>query len=215
VSRLLRLPRRLRRTSDERGQGLVELTMVVPVILLLLVSMLEFGLAFNDVLTIGYGSREGARAGSALAYGGATSCTPSTDPGGVDKTAVAAIERILKSPGSDVAMNDIVEIRLFKATSTGAEQGGLVNVWTYTPNAGPDVDPGPGAAKLDFSETSHGWNACTRVNSGGNPDSFGVTIVYTYRLTTPLAAVLSFIGGSQAATITFRETTVMALNPTD
>jgi hypothetical protein len=211
----MRLPRRSRRTGDQRGQGLVELTLVVPIILLLLVSMLEFGMAFNDVLTIGYGSREGARTASALADGNATSCSPSTDPSGVDKTAVAAIERILKSPGSDVAMTDIVEIRLFKATSTGAQQGSFVNVWTYTPGAGPDVDPGAGAATLDFSESSHGWNACTRVNSGGNPDSVGVQIVYTYRLTTPLAAVLSLIGGSQAATITFRETTVMALNPTD
>lgn len=202
------------RAGDERGQGLVELTVVLPVILLLLVSMLEFGMAFNDVLTIGYGSREGARAGSALAHGGATSCTPSTDPGSVDSTVIAAVQRIIKSPGSDVDLSDIQQIRIFKATSTGAESGSNVNVWSYAPGAGPDVDPGPGAARLDFAETSHGWNACSRVNTGSNPDSLGVQIVYRYRLTTPLAAVLNLVGGSQAATITFRETTVMALNPT-
>ena len=205
---------RATRTGDERGQGLVELSIVLPVMLLLLVSMLEFGMAFNDLLTIGYASREGSRAGAALATGKALSCSPSTDPGGVDSTVIAAVQRIVKSPGSDVELADITQIRIYKATSTGAQSGAFVNVWTYTPGAGPDVDPGPGAARLDFSESSHGWNVCSRVNTGSDPDSIGVQVVYRYRLTTPLAAVLDLIGGSQASTITLRETTVMALNPT-
>jgi hypothetical protein len=191
----------------------VELVLVVPVVLLLLVSMLEFGMAFNDLLTVGYATREGARAGSALAQGGATSCSPATDPGGVDKTVVAAIQRILKSPGSDVVMSDVLQIRIYRATSTGAQSGSLVNVWTHTPGAGPDVDPGPGAARLDFSEASHAWDACSRVNSGSTPDSMGVQVVYRYRLTTPLAGVLQLVGGDHAATITLRDQTVMALNP--
>ena len=70
-----------RQTGDERGQGLVELSAVLPIILILLVGMLEFGMAYNDLLTIGYASREGARAGSALAKGGATTCTPVHRPG--------------------------------------------------------------------------------------------------------------------------------------
>jgi hypothetical protein len=210
---LLRVVRPKRPPGDERGQGLVELSLVLPIILLLLVSMLEFGMAFNDLLTVGYASREGARAGSALANGGATSCSP-TDPAGVDAIAIAAVQRIIRSPGSDVVLSDIQEIRIFRATSTGAQSGSAVNVWTYAPGAGPDVDPGPGTIRIDFRETSHGWDVCSRVNSGPNPDSIGVQIVYRYQLTTPLAAVLNLVGGSQAATITFREQTVMALNPT-
>ena len=96
---------------------------MLPIILILLVGMLEFGMAYNDLLTVGYASREGARAGSALAKGGATSCTPSTDPGGVDKTVIAAVQRIVKSPGSDVEIQDIQQIRIYKATSTGAQSG--------------------------------------------------------------------------------------------
>jgi hypothetical protein len=75
------------------------------------------------------------------------------------------------------------------------------------------VDPGPGAARLDFSEASHAWDACSRVNSGSTPDSMGVQVVYRYRLTTPLAGVLQLVGGDHAATITLRDQTVMALNP--
>jgi hypothetical protein len=203
------------RHRDERGQGVVELTMVVPIILLLLLGILEFGMMFNDLLTIGYASREGSRAGAALAHGRTTSCSPSTDPDGVDKTVIAAIQRILKSPGSDVKLPDIQELRIFKATSTGAQSGSYVNVWRYTPGTGPEIDPGPGVDRLDFTETSHGWNVCSRINSGAGPDSIGVQINYLYRLTTPLAFVVKLVGGSQAATISLQEKTVMALNPTD
>jgi hypothetical protein len=191
----------------------VEFVILVPVLLVLLVSMLEIGMAFNDLMTIGYGTREGARAGSAMANGAVASCTGGTDPAGVDKTVIAAIQRILKSPGSDVELSDIDRILIYRATSQG-EPAGAVNVWRYTPGAGPDVDPGPGAARLDFSETSHGWDACSRVNSGARPDSIGVRIEYRYRLTTPLAGLIGLIGGTQAATIQFSERTVMALNPT-
>ena len=131
-----RLTRRAAATGDERGQGLVELSVVLPIILLLLVGMLEFGMAFNDLLTIGYASREGSRAGAALATGKALSCSPSTDPGGVDKTVIAAVQRIVKSPGSDVELADITQVRIYKATATGAQSGAFVNVWTYTPGAG-------------------------------------------------------------------------------
>ena len=38
---------------------------------------------------------------------------------------------------------------------------------------------------------------------------------YTYRLTTPLQAVVSMVGGSQAATMAMDDQTIMALNPTN
>lgn len=208
-----RAPRPAGRAA-EAGQALVEFVIIAPVVLLLLVSMLEVGMAFNDLMTLGYASREGARAGSALAQGGATSCSGDSDPAGVDKTVIAAVQRILKSPGSDVALRDIEQVRIYRADSTGDVSGALVNVWVHAPGAGPDVDPGPGAARLDFTETSHAWDVCSRVNGGGDPDSIGVEVVYRYRLTTPLAGLIGLIGGSQAATLRFSERTVMALNPT-
>ena len=105
-------------------------------------------------------------------------------------------------------------IRIYKATRTGAQNGSLVNVWTYTPGAGPDLDPGPGVDRLDFSQSTVGWPACGRLN-GATPDSVGVRIVYTYRLITPLQAVVTLVGGSQASTIGMVDQTIMALNPTN
>jgi hypothetical protein len=176
--------------------------------------MLEFGLAFNHRLTVGYASREGARIGAALAHGGATSCA-TNDPGLVDQQIIAATQRILKSPGSPVVMGDVSQIRIFKADSAGNQVGSLVNVWNYTPGGGPDIDPGPTVDRLDFTQATIPWPACGRKN-GTNPDSIGVSVVYTYQLTTPLRAAAEFFGGSTlSSTFAMTDKTIMALNPTN
>lgn len=200
-------------SADERGQSFVEFTLILPVCLLLLMIMLEMGQAFNHKLTVGYATREGARTGAALASGGATNCAVA-DPAQVDQQIIAAAQRILKSPGSNVVMSDVSAIRIYRATATGSQSGSLVNVWTHTPGAGPDLDPGPGVDRLDFSQSTIAWPACSR-NNGVNPDSIGVRVDYTYRLTTPLQAVVAMNGGSQAATLPMGDQTIMALNPTN
>ncbi|MDR3632336.1 MAG: TadE/TadG family type IV pilus assembly protein, partial [Isosphaeraceae bacterium] len=60
----------VRRRTGERGQSLVEFSMLVPLFLILLLGMLEFGIAFNHQLTLGYATREGARIGADLVNGG-------------------------------------------------------------------------------------------------------------------------------------------------
>ena len=93
--------------TPERGQAVVEFAMVIPIMLVILAGVLEFGLVANDSLTIGYGSREGARAGSALGTGGATDCKDGDDPAGVDPAIVAGVQRIIESSGSAVKLSDI------------------------------------------------------------------------------------------------------------
>jgi len=199
---------------DERGQSVVEFIVIVPIVAMLLLIMLEFGLAFNHRLTVGYASREGSRIGAALANGGATSCATS-DPGLVDQQVIAAAQRILKSPGSPIVMSDVSQIRIYQADASGQPIGSYINQWTYTPGAGPDIDPGPAVDRLDFTQATAAWPACGRVN-GANPDSIGVQIVYTYQLSTPLRAAAEFFGGSSlASTFAMTDQTIMALNPTN
>ena len=103
---------------------------------------------------------------------------------------------------------------IFRATSTGAETPGFVNIWNYVgPGLGPDVDEGAGMARIDFGPTSVLWNACDRINNGPNTDSIGVTVKYTYDWVTPLPSVINAIAGGNLS-LTLTETTVMALNPT-
>lgn len=202
---------------DERGQSMVEFILIVPVAAMLLMIMLEFGLAFNHRLTVGYASREGARIGAALAHGGAQNCTV-PDPANVDQQIIAAVQRILKSPGSPIVMSDVSSVRIYRADAAGNQIGSLVNVWTQTLGSGPDLDPGPGVDRLDFSQASVGWAACGRRNgfqNGNDPDSIGVQVIYTYRLTTPLRAVADLFGtAGVSSTFAMPDQTIMALNPT-
>jgi hypothetical protein len=192
----------------QRGQGLVEFAALVPVFLLLLLGMLEFGFVFDQNLTLEYATREGARAGSALANGGAD-CIASTTT--VDAQILAAVRRVLFSPGSRVKPAIGMAVLIWKADVNGAPVGSLTNTWTYTgPGTGPWVD----SQQIGFTEGAHPWNACSRSNSGTNPDSIGVSLTYTYTFQTPLAGILRFFGGGSAGTLAISDKTVMALNPT-
>ena len=208
------MPQTVDPRSDERGQSVVEFIVIVPIVAMLLLIMLEFGLAFNHRLTVGYATREGARIGAALAHGGATSCTVA-DPALVDQQVIAATQRILKSPGSPIVMSDVNSISIYKSDLNGNQIGSLVNTWTYTPGAGPDIDPGAPVDRLDFTQATIAWPACGRRN-GTNPDSIGVQVEYDYQLTTPLRAAADFFGGSNvSSTFDMTDETIMALNPTN
>lgn len=47
---------------NNRGQALVELALILPVFLLMLLAMLEFGLVLHDYITVAEAARAGARA---------------------------------------------------------------------------------------------------------------------------------------------------------
>jgi hypothetical protein len=194
----------------ERGQSLVELSVLMPVFLLLLLAILEFGMAFDHLISISYATREGARTGAALVNGGgALGCGTDQSPNAaaVDAQIVAAVERVLTSPGSQVALDRVSEVRIYRATSTGAETAD-VNVWTYGAGAGPDVD----GEALDFVASTSGWVACSRTNTLPAP-SLGVSIRYRYAFATPLGAILGFFGGGGTG-LDVTDRSVMAMNPT-
>lgn len=48
---------------NEKGQSLVEFAILLPILLLLLMGILEFGIMLNSYLTINNSAREGARLG--------------------------------------------------------------------------------------------------------------------------------------------------------
>lgn len=50
--------------SNKKGQSLVEFALILPVLLLLLLGIVEFGLAFNAHVTLVHAAREGARYGA-------------------------------------------------------------------------------------------------------------------------------------------------------
>ena len=102
--------------------------------MLLLIGMLDLGMAFNHHLTIEYSTREGARVGGSLVNGGGTlGCSTGQSPNAasVDTYIMAAVQRVLESPGSPIPLNRVGRIRIFLATSTGADSG-TGNNWDYS-----------------------------------------------------------------------------------
>ena len=189
----------------ERGQAMVEMGLILPMLLVLVFGVVELGTAFNETMTLAAASREGARVAGALVNGGgALGCGAGQSPNAatVDPNIVAAVERVLTASGTQISLANVAEIRLFKATSTGAETSGRVNSWTYVLNGGPVVGGDP----LDFVEQSNTWTACSRSNVTP-ADSIGITVRYTYQARTPLRY---FVPSLQ--TLNLRETTVMSLN---
>ena len=193
------------RLRCERGQSLVEMALILPVLLIIVVGTLEFGFIFDHHLSLEYATREGARAGAALAHGGTgpPACTGAAD---VDPRIIAAVQRVLTSPGSPVASNlsEVEEIRIYDAGLDG-EQAGGANTWEYAAGLGPVVD----GIALNFRPVSTGWPACTRNNSAVGTDSIGVSITYSYEYQTPFRIVAG------ASTMTMTDETVMQLNPTN
>lgn len=192
----------------ERGQGLVEFAFLLPVFMLLLLGMLEFGFVFDQNLTLEYATREGARVGSALANdGGPTGCAT------VDNQIMAAVQRVLLSPGSRVKPEAGMTVLIWKADATGARNAATTNTWTFFGvGLGPTVDGQAIAFKPVVG--SQNWDACSRSN--GTPvDSIGVSLIHTYSFQTPLAGILKFFGGASAGQLTMSDKTVMALNPTN
>ena len=210
--------------GNERGQGLVEFVLFVPLFLLLLFTMLDFGFALYTNLTLEYASREGARVGAALAKGGRTSraILPIVEPHAVDDHVIAAVQRVLKSAGITVPMNNdgdhaktgVNWIRIYNATAqtdgSGYTDTNKYNEWTYSAGGGPLVD----GTTLDFVGpwTPRGAPVPERT---GTPDKIGVAINYTYAWQTPLVNIVKVATrGTFYTNLTFLDKTVMNLNPT-
>jgi hypothetical protein len=195
-----------------RGQSLVEFALIVPLFMVLLLGMLEFGFVFTHHLGLEYATREGARMGASLA-GGSTTGVLCQD---VDKNVIAAFQRVATSSGSQLVVARISQIQIYDANPSGLPISGLVNVWV----PGGDGTMVDGTALL-WHPSSVGWNACTvgtRKNGSGylngttpNTDSIGVSATYSYRLITAIGSMIGAFGSGQ---ITITDRTTMALNPT-
>ncbi|HEX3032057.1 MAG TPA: TadE family protein [Bacillota bacterium] len=53
----------LKKLKQERGQAMVEMALIAPILMLLLFGTIEFGRIFNSYLEVTNAAREGARAG--------------------------------------------------------------------------------------------------------------------------------------------------------
>jgi hypothetical protein len=74
------------RARGERGAALVEMAIILPIFVVLIFGLLEFGITYNSYISLRQGTREAARQGAVGNFGSTTSCSltglsgsPSTD----------------------------------------------------------------------------------------------------------------------------------------
>lgn len=175
------------RRADDRGQAIVEFSLILPLFLILLMGMLEFGIVFDHRNAMAYAVREGARVGSSLGNGG-------SQPSGVDPAILAAVQRGLTDP---ILMENITTIEIFQADTSGQPVAGKID--TYDGAGNPIGAPG--------------WPATSRTL--GSNYSIGVRVVYDFRPQTPLGNLLGlFINGNPPyTTIQMTDRSVMKLEP--
>jgi hypothetical protein len=172
---------------------MVEFALILPLFLILLMGMLEFGVVFDHRNAMAYAVREGARVGASLGNGG-------SQPSGVDPAILAAVERGLTDP---ILIENIASIEIFQADTSGQPVSGKIDKF--------DRDGNPIGTP--------GWPATSRVPpglvQGATGDSIGVRVVYNFRPQTPLGTLLGlFINGNPPyTTIPMTDKAVTRLEP--
>ena len=176
-----------------RGQAMVEFALILPLFLILLMGMLEFGIVFDHRNAMAYAVREGARVGASLGNGG-------SQPAGVDPAILAAVQRGLTDP---ILIENIASIEIFQADTSGEPVAGKIDKF--------DRDGNPIGTP--------GWPATSRVPpglvQGATGDSIGVRVVYNFKPQTPLGTLLGlFINGNPPyTTIPMTDKAVTRLEP--
>jgi len=182
---------RTRGRDKERGATLIEASIILPLLLLVVISIMELGLAFKDYLTVSYVSREGARIG-ALA--------------GDDTTADCAI---LTGLGDLISPDDLARIdriEIYEADqNTGAQ--GATNVAVYNEGEDPTVCNVPATALDGWTISPIGWPPTSRNTAvGSDPlDIVGVRVILNREWITGFGP----FSGSQ----TVDESTITRLEP--
>lgn len=154
--------------KKERGAALIEAAVIMPVLLLVVIAIMELGLAFKDYLTVSYLSREGTRIG-ALA--------------GDDQSADCAILRGIGELATPSDLARVDEVQIFRANqSTGAQIPGSTNVASYVAGRDPTICSIPANPSIDgWSFSAVTWPPTSRQTVVGTTplDIIGVRVILT------------------------------------
>ena len=173
--------------SKEQGSTLVEFAVIFPLIIMLVMGIAEFSLAFKDWLTINHASREGARAGATAA-----------NDISADMQVLNAIEAAVT--GGD--LNSIVDVKIKDPdgvqSTTYTYTGNVTCAWTPCP------DPYAGAPPL-YAPPYQAPNYL--------PESRDVTAPKPGRLQVSVTLTHQWFTGLFGSTTTWTADTFMRLEP--
>ena len=163
------LPKR-REGTREDGQSLVEFALVIPIFILLMMGLLEYGFLYNNILTVQYASRQGV---SIAAEAGALD--------GADCSVLKAVENALQSPTNRTSVE---AVEVYESDTNGDAIPGRVN--RYLRFGSLDC---PGVTQPYTLVGEEGYPQTLRGDSlAGGLDLVGVHIDFTYFGITPIGA---------------------------
>lgn len=182
MSRLFRTKRR-----SEDGASLVEVSIVLPVLLLVAIGLAEIGFLVIDYITVTNAARSGARTGASL----------TTDPGTDD-----AILDVVEEDLCNLRYGEVVVVRIFKANADGSMSASQNN---YTPSGALNCDAIGHVFSCDALEGGCNWSEASRNNTPpANFDQLGVRIEFDHEYVT---------GFLPLPDVDFVETAIMQLEP--
>ncbi len=159
-----------RAANGEQGSALVEMTFVMPLLILLAFGMVETGMAWRNAITVTSAARQGARVASHLGQNLQS-----------DQEGVLAVQAVM---GDEMPQVELVII--YQANGSGAlpascltssQNGGGVQCNRYTPamiaNADDPTKWGCGAGSYDST-----WCPSSRDNETRTADHIGVYVLY-------------------------------------
>lgn len=160
----------------ERGTVLVEAALILPVLIMLAMGTIEFGMAWRDRLGVQNAVRSAARTGASLAN---------------DPQADYNMLQMLKA-GLGTKFTNTTRIVIYNATAangavpstclTGSSQSGVCNVYTAADASLASTSFGCGAGDVDTAWCPTGRN--TDLASSSGPDYIGVYVTFNHGLIT-------------------------------
>jgi Flp pilus assembly protein TadG len=164
--------------SGQRGQALVEFTMMFVFIMLLLAGVADIGGLLDIHIAMVYAARQGARTGAVIGKG--TGPALLANPLAADCAIVGAVHSVVANqPNLTVSLITIYQVGATGLVTGNAQyypgtsdcQGGqIVNIDPVTLLSSPQ-SPLPGST----------WDPSARLNAPYTEDSIGVKVDYTYQ----------------------------------
>jgi Flp pilus assembly protein TadG len=197
------------RAGQESGQALVEFALIVPIMLIMLMALIEFSLAFNADLGINRASQDAVAVASVAG-----------NTAGSDCMILNSIENDVQAPNDK---SRIVEVEIQWTTPTGNT---IKAYQQYSRSGSTTCDTGLGTLTVPYTATVTGYPIAQRCNvvagclgltaTHTTVDTVAVKIRYTYIYQTPMGSLLKLISPatSTPTSWTFTKRNLSRLEPT-
>ena len=196
-----------RRSDKERGQGIAEFALIWPIFVVCVMALLEFGVAFNNLLTINYASRNAALLG---AEAGNNLCA--------DVIILTSIEKDVTAPAQpnriasvDIYYSDPRTGQPILDPASGGHNG--IDHWTRAGSTPCTFQGTTYTAPYTLTAANTGYpyyDRCNQIDGCGTTpiaspgsgtghstlDTIGVKITYNYSFITPLSSAITLLRGN-------------------